>query len=547
MAYTVDVVVIGAGLSGLAAVKSCVEENLSVICFDQNDSIGGLWKYKESGQSCMKTTTSNLSKEHFAFSDFPFPPETSNFVRNSVFVKYLESYATNFGLIDKIHLKHAVVNIQAGPQFEQLGNWKVTARNEENGNEIVVISSNVMVCVGIFSKPHMNELKGSKEFKGKIIHSSDYKTPVGYEKKKVVVVGQGNSAFDVAAELGQTAETVYGEIKPGLLVISRLACNGLPFDHVVFSRYNFFRWAAFWSKSDQMAKDCLKLCSAPIDRELYGLSLTGFKSDAHIVAINDLLPYSILTGRVQMKQPINHLTENGVVFNNDSTEYPIDSVIMATGYDIPDLNYIQHLTANDIRYGLYKRVFPYKFEHPTMAFIGLCRFDESTVLLAEIQSRWAVKIFSRKCQLPSKDMMKQEIESIPDHGTASKLPILLPLPYVDDIARLIDVKPNFCKMLITDPKLYFACIFGPLTNYQFRLVGPNSWPKARETILTIPLRVRAGFGLKIEQESRCKQKTGKCIFQMATLGSLCVLLCYLYKNNRLTNIVNNVVMAVKNR
>ncbi|GAB6023798.1 flavin-dependent monooxygenas [Chamberlinius hualienensis] len=305
-----------------------------------------------------------------------------------------------------------------------------------------------------------------------------------------------------------------------------MAYNGMPYDVTAFTRYNIFKWTQ-WSSKEQRGKDLLKLCAARIDRNLYGLPLTGYKCGDHILTINDHLPYSILTGRILMKNSIQKFTAMGVFFHNDPTEYPIDTVVMATGFDIPDLGFIKPITASDVRYGLYKRTFPSKLDHPTMAFIGLCRFDFATPHLAEMQSRWAVKVFTNKCQLPSQSEMKRELAAIPDTGTITKLPVQLSLPYLDDIAGFIGVKPNFFKLLFTDPRLYYKCIFGPFTNYQFRLVGPNKWPKAREIILTIPERVNTGFGpqnaLTFKNNERKKKR---CSVFSVTFGVTSVIIAY---------------------
>ncbi|GAB6023796.1 flavin-dependent monooxygenase [Chamberlinius hualienensis] len=537
MAVAVDVVVVGAGFSGLVAIKSCLEENLSVLCFEKTDSIGGNWKFNEDGVSCMRSTVINASKELMAFSDFPFPPEAPNFMINSEFQEYLESYANKFGLTDQIQLQYEVIDIAGGPQFEQVGNWKVTAKNQKTGNNMVVIAGKLMMCVGIFTKPHFESFEGLDNFQGKIIHSSEYKRAAGYENKNIVVIGNGNSAYDIAVELGNTAKKMYCLIKPGTLVGSRMAYNGMPYDVTVFTRFNMFKWSLF---PKQFPKDLLKMCCAPIDRELYGLSVTGYNPEAHFLAINDQLPYSILNGRVLMKPPIKKFTANGVIFTNDPFEYPIDTVIMATGFDIPEINFSNSdLTAWDLRYGLYKRVFPYKLSHPTIAFIVYARFAGITTCLAELQSRWAVKVFTNKCRLPTKPEMKKDVESTADMGTTTKLPVMS-MHCLDHMARFIGAMPNYYTMLFTDPKLYFTCMFGAFTAYQYRLVGPNSWPKAREAILTASLRIKAGFG---QRNQRKQQRIRKWVVKIMTVGTLGVILVYFLskKGHNYIRIVNQIL------
>ena len=96
------VAVIGAGASGLAAIKCCLDEGLKPDCFERTDYIGGLWHYTpeiEDGQACvMKSTVINTSKEMMCYSDFPIPKEYAVFMHNKYVEKYFHLYADNFGL-----------------------------------------------------------------------------------------------------------------------------------------------------------------------------------------------------------------------------------------------------------------------------------------------------------------------------------------------------------------------------------------------------------------------------------------------------------------
>ena len=81
------VAIVGAGASGLTAIKCCIDEGLCPTCFDRSSELGGLLYYTVDplvkGRVCVApTTTSNLSKETSAFSDFPFPKQFSNFMHN---------------------------------------------------------------------------------------------------------------------------------------------------------------------------------------------------------------------------------------------------------------------------------------------------------------------------------------------------------------------------------------------------------------------------------------------------------------------------------
>ena len=58
------------------------------------------------------------------------------------------------------------------------------------------------------------------------------------------------------------------------------------------------------------------------------------------------------------------------------------------------------------------------------------------------------------------------------------------IPYMDEIAKLVGVRPNITRMLLTDPRLGLNVLLGPCTPYQYRLRGPGKWTGARQAILT---------------------------------------------------------------
>ena len=98
------VAVIGAGASGLTAVKACMEEGLVPICFEKLDCVGGLWSYTSAiDRICVhRCTISNTSKEMTYFSDFPMPKEYPVFLPNKLVLKYLQNYAQEFGILERI-------------------------------------------------------------------------------------------------------------------------------------------------------------------------------------------------------------------------------------------------------------------------------------------------------------------------------------------------------------------------------------------------------------------------------------------------------------
>ena len=92
------VAIVGAGPSGLSALKGCIDEALRPSCFERSSELGGLWYYTadplSEGRICVSATTTTVySKEMISFSDFPMPKEASNFMHHRYGAHHTRSHA----------------------------------------------------------------------------------------------------------------------------------------------------------------------------------------------------------------------------------------------------------------------------------------------------------------------------------------------------------------------------------------------------------------------------------------------------------------------
>ena len=120
------VAIIGAGASGLPAIKSVLEEDMIPICFERTDDIGGLWNYtpevRDDGQaSVMKSTVINTSKEKMCYSDFPIPDEYPNYMHNTKVLEYFRLFGKTFNLLQHIRFNTEVLRVEKADDFEQSG------------------------------------------------------------------------------------------------------------------------------------------------------------------------------------------------------------------------------------------------------------------------------------------------------------------------------------------------------------------------------------------------------------------------------------------
>lgn len=188
------VAIIGAGCSGLTAIKCCLDEGLLPVCFEREDDIGGLWNYTDSAKygkgSVYKSCVINTSKEMMAFSDFPPPKHFPTFLPHTYVLEYFRLYAKNFGLLNYINFKTAIESIEQCPDFEQTGRWKVAYHSAITGQTVSEVFDGVMVCSGHHTHPFLPAFDGVEKFHGTTMHSHSYRSPQQFTDKKVLVVGK---------------------------------------------------------------------------------------------------------------------------------------------------------------------------------------------------------------------------------------------------------------------------------------------------------------------------------------------------------------------
>ncbi|KAM9324781.1 dimethylaniline monooxygenase [N-oxide-forming] 2-like [Gastrophryne carolinensis] len=498
-----SVAVIGAGASGLSAVKVCLEEGLEPTCFERSDDVGGLWRFTdevEDGRaSIYKSLVSNISKEIMCFSDFPMPADFPNFLPNHKYFEYLKLYADNFHLLKCIQFKTVVCCVEKHADFPLTGQWIVTT---ERGGEVKTATFDaVLVCSGQYASSNMptDMFPGINTFKGKVLHSKEYKRPLGYEGKRVLVVGMGNSGVDISTELCTRTSQVYLTTRNGVWVIPRLGKDGYPFDVCLLRRFkNMVENMLPAAVSRMMLRNYLR---KRFNHELYNIQPEGIMWKEPLA--NEELPSRILCGSIIIKPGVTRFTETAAHFSDGSVVDNLDVVIFSTGhtFKLPFLE--ESDLKKDARKGyLYKKMIPLGIEKPTIAFISFIQPVGSLTVTAELQSRWATRLFKGLHKLPNatgikEEMLKDEKRRIQWFGTSENNCIRTNyITYLDDIASDIGVKPKILKLFLTDPALALRVVFGPCNSYHFRLNGPGKWAGARDAILTQwdriekPLRTR---------------------------------------------------------
>jgi hypothetical protein len=379
---SIKVCVIGAGCSGLAAIKNLIQAGITqVICFEKNDRVGGNWIYsaKASDSSVCETTHIISSKKMSAFEGFPMPEDYPDYPSHQQVLAYFESYARHFGLYDYIRFGTAVNRVEK-VEGEQ---WSVTLANGESHHFHYLFVAN-----GHHAVPRMPELPSS--FSGNLLHAHDYKTSAPFAGKRVLVIGGGNSACDCAVEISRVAEFTAISMRRPQYIVPKFFM-GKPTD-------TFNDVMGFLPKALGNSLRKISLRVQVGDYRDYGLEVPNFPVTGAHPTVNSELLYKIRHGRVHPRRGIAQIEGNRVTFSDGRSD-TFDTIVAATGYKITfpffDKQFINYEQA--ARIPLYLRMM--HPEHPTLFFIGLLQPQGCIWPLSDIQSKLAANIVAGRTKI----------------------------------------------------------------------------------------------------------------------------------------------------
>ncbi|KAK3737536.1 hypothetical protein QZH41_010638, partial [Actinostola sp. cb2023] len=341
------------------------------------------------------------------------------------------------------------------------------------------------------------------------------------------VLGIGNSGGDIAVELSRHSSKVYLSTRKGTWVFSRLHDSGVPIDH--WANRRLIRMLPLF-----IVRYLLKVqINKKFDHNAFGLEPCHEPMQQH-PTINDDLPNRIMNGTIVVKPNVDHFTESGVVFEDGTTVDKLDAVIFCTGYNI-GFSFIDKsiipVESNDVT--LYKYVFPPHLSKPTLAVIGCFQPLGAINPLADLQCRWVTRVFKGILTLPSERNMIEDImekKNLMSERYYSSRRHTIQVEYIqfsDEIAKLIGCRPSLWRLLLTDPVLAVRCFVGPCTPPQYRLMGPGTWPGAREVIMNAEINLM--YSTRSRQVKRVKSANLEFLFVAKLLLFVMIVVAILIK------------------
>lgn len=399
MAKPEKVCIIGAGSSGLTACQVLAARGIPFDCFEKGSMIGGNWRYENDNgtSSAYRSLHINSARKLMSYKAFPMPADYPDYPSHWQVAKYFDDYAERFGLNEKIAFRTEVVSAEPAGD----GGWEVTVEGPD-GRRTERYRA-VLIANGHHWKPRLPEppFPGADEFEGEQMHVHHYREPEVLEGKRVLVLGIGNSAVDVAVESSRIAEKTFLSMRRGAHVLPKFL-GGKPIDESMPPVLSYLPMAV----QRFFASRLLKMSIGEMTD--YGLPKPDHRLfEAHPTVSSELLP-RLGHGDIAAKPNIDRFAGGRTVRFADGSKEEVDLVVYCTGYEMsfPFLDE-KVFAARDNRMPLYKRVV--SAENPGLYFVGFIQPLGPIMPLAEAQAEWIADLLRGKASLPPASEMRQEI------------------------------------------------------------------------------------------------------------------------------------------
>jgi cation diffusion facilitator CzcD-associated flavoprotein CzcO len=322
------VAIIGAGPAGVAAALSLKDRGLQPLLIEKAGEVGSAWRGR---YDRLKLNTGR------PFSHLPnrrYPRGTPMFPTRDQVVAHLERHAREPGI--DLSLGNTVERID-----HDAGSWRLTT----SGGDIC--TRQVIVATGHQNVPAVPVWPGRDGFTGQLLHSSEYRNPSPYVGRRVLVVGAGSSAFEIAHDLvtGGAAK-VWLAVRTPPNILLRSLPGGLPGDLIASPLYHAPVWFA-----DAMSRAARRRVIGDLSE--FGLpvpaegifSRNAFEAKAPAIVDIDVID-AIRHRAITVVAAVSSIDGASVTLADNTTLQP-DVVIAATGYRCGLEKMVGHLDVLD--------------------------------------------------------------------------------------------------------------------------------------------------------------------------------------------------------
>lgn len=349
------VCIIGAGPGGLLSAVALKARGIPFEIVDAGRQPGGIWDIDREQTPMYESAHFISSRRLSGFPGFPMPASYPDYPKHDRILEYVRAFARHHDL--ERHITFGVRVESATRRAE--GGWTITL---DSGD--VRHCRALCVATGTTWYPRVPDLPG--HFDGEAYHSFHYRSPREFEGKRVLIVGGGNSAADIACDAARSAKRAFISLRRGYHFIPKFIF-GQPADVFSHAGPQLPRWLEE------------RVFGFLINRILVGdLTKLGLPRPDHpILRTHPILNTQILHhlghGDIEARKDVQRLDGRTVRFV-DGTSEEIDLIVWATGYEkrfpfLDDAEIDRHGEALDLYLNIFHR------RHADLFFMGLFETD----------------------------------------------------------------------------------------------------------------------------------------------------------------------------
>lgn len=337
-----EVLIVGGGQAGLIIAARLRQIGVDALIVEKSPRVGDNWRNRYHSLTLHNEVWAN------SMPYIPFPPTWPTFVPKDKLAGWLEAYA------EFMELNVWTATTFLGGDFDEEAHvWSATVQTEAGEKRTFRVPHIVMASGSASGVPNYPDIEGLGDFKGEVIHSSQFADGLKYAGKKAIVIGTGNSGHDVAQDLysngaddvtivQRSPTCVVSLVPSGTLVYSLysegpsnedidLITTSIPYPVLQDS----YQWLT--KKTCDLDKELLDRLHAVGFETDFGEDSTGF----HMKYLRRGGGYYINVGcsdliadrkiRLVQARNIGKFTRDGLLLD-DGTLIESDLVVLATGY-----------------------------------------------------------------------------------------------------------------------------------------------------------------------------------------------------------------------
>ena len=415
------VAVIGAGAAGLCAAKHLLGQGIAVVVYELGSRLGGLWIYDNDNGLSAAYQSLHINSENkvTAYKDFPFPDSAPLYPDHLQMAQYLEAYAERFGIRPHIRFRSRVTQVEP----EGGAHWRVHVDGSSERFDAVVVASGHQ---GVPSHPQF-----AKDFTGTYVHSHSYRVPDPFKGRSVLVVGAGNSACDIAADICTVAAATTMAARSPVLLMPRMFL-GVPTARVLAKVEQ--RWVP-WPVRRWFRELIARMAHGRMEQWGFVTPKTRTHPAGHHLLIGHFI-----WNRIKAKPGIASVSGETVHFADGSSQR-FDTMIAATGYEV-HLPFLSD-ELSPVR-GRWLELFHQVVRPgvPGLYFVGFFNVSGGgNIRMMDDQAEWVAALEAGELGLPAVAEMHQAIRK-----------------QRDAITRLYPDSPRYALEL--DPRMYREALAG---------------------------------------------------------------------------------------